>query len=100
MGLNGATFMRSLLYVIRNAVTGAVKIGVSVDPDRRRRRLQTATDCELQLLGVFHQSVACGTTERQLLRRFQQHRLPGRGEWFDGIIRDELLALLEDAQRA
>jgi len=89
-----------LVYFLENTSTLAIKIGVADDPVARVRRLQTSTDCELKLIGVIKPSVLSETTELQLHRRFAEHRLGGRGEWFAPIIRRDVLAILAYAASA
>ena len=40
------------VYVVRNTVTGNVKIGISRDPEVRLRQLQSNNDCKLELLAT------------------------------------------------
>lgn len=83
-----------LVYFLENTSTLAIKIGVADDPVARVRRLQTSTDCELKLLGVIKPSIHFETTELQLHRRFAEHRLDGRGEWFAPAIRADVDRIL------
>jgi hypothetical protein len=69
-------------YFILNAIERAVKIGRSLDPERRLAQLQTGCAYDLQLLLVIE-----GNHERQLHQRWQHLRM--EGEWFKAT--DELL---------
>lgn len=68
-----------MIYFIQDTGSHAIKIGVSTDPERRLRSLQTATASKLVLLGVVPGDLS---TEAELHRHFADYRL--RGEWFRG----------------
>ena len=72
---------KQLLYVIRNTITGLIKIGVTNNIKRRISQLECATGCELET--VFCSVVADNTKEieKELHQRFADFRQ--RGEWFD-----------------
>lgn len=67
----------SFVYFIRSGDSGPIKIGVSIDPEKRKSELQTSHAHDLHTLLVIP-----GTrdTETFLHRRFAEFRL--RGEWF------------------
>lgn len=67
----------SQVYAIRRADTREVKIGISTNPIRRLRDLQSAHGERLELLLTFPGGVH---TEYELHERFSAHRK--RGEWF------------------
>lgn len=69
------------VYFVQNGETKRIKIGSSDKPKSRISNLQTATDCELKLLGTIPGDVV---VEKQLHEEFADHR--HRGEWFDGAI--------------
>lgn len=77
----------SKVYFIRSGEDGPIKIGVSTDPARRLRALQTSHPGQLTLLGMV-----CGTfdVERGLHTRFAASRI--RGELFAPT--EELLAYI------
>ena len=83
---------------------GPIKIGFSVNPEKRLRELQAANPYPLRILGTVR---ALKDDERDLHLRFAQHRV--RGEWFaptkavlDGVGRpysySELIAGLREFQ--
>jgi Meiotically up-regulated gene 113 len=65
-----------LIYFIR-AGNGPIKIGISKNPIRRLRALQTPNAKPLTLLGVMEGDLE---TERDIHRQFRNSRI--RGEWF------------------
>lgn len=67
--------MNTKTYFIRAGDNGPVKIGISADPEKRLRGLQTAQPDKLKLLGVLS-----GDHESKLHRQFNDLRL--HGEWF------------------
>jgi hypothetical protein len=77
--------MMSFIYVIaavHSECTGPVKLGLSNDPDRRVRQLQTGHAEELHVF--YRQPVEQDKVhlyERMLHRDNRHHRL--RGEWFN-----------------
>lgn len=73
------------LYLIQSDVTGALKIGVSKNPTKRLKQLQTGSPYTLKLVGVFPQQ---GNWEKILhdslkaYKRTDYHKTV-KGEWFD-----------------
>lgn len=67
----------SLVYFIQGDNSGAVKIGITTDLDRRLRELQVAT---AETLAVIGQVPGGREMERELHERFKDQRLTG--EWF------------------
>jgi hypothetical protein len=67
------------IYIIRNAVDGKVKVGVSESPAKRLQELQTANHCQLILEGVMNGNQE---TEKMIHRRLQRTG-NGGGEWFE-----------------
>jgi hypothetical protein len=65
------------LYFIQNTVTGNIKIGVSNDPNKRLRSLQTGSADSLVLLGAL---LTSELSEAKAHDMFRKHRI--RGEWF------------------
>jgi len=71
--------VQNFLYVIGVHSSGPVKLGISKNPDRRVRQLQTGHSDRLHL---FHtEPVPEGVFERLLHNNLRHRRL--RGEWFD-----------------
>lgn len=85
---------RGYVYFIQDGEHGDIKIGWSVDPDRRLRDLRVAhaTRSRLRLLAAIpgHRKL-----ERELHERFAPCR--GEGEWFAPV--PELLAFLKSPGR-
>jgi len=71
--------IRTRLYFIRKGLSGEIKIGISVNPYKRIKTLQTACVEDLHLLGHIPGTYA---DEAKLHRKFHENRL--RGEWFEG----------------
>lgn len=75
------------LYVIAAETTGPVKIGISNDPDKRLRQLQTGHVASLSLHHAEPIAAHKVKTMERLLHRDMAHRRV-RGEWF-GMTVDE-----------
>jgi hypothetical protein len=67
----------SHLYFIQSDVTGHIKIGRSVDPQRRIRALQTGSPHKLKLVHYFE---GLGWREPALHEELSRWRV--EGEWF------------------
>ena len=65
------------VYFIRNPITRSIKIGFSIDPDRRIKDLQTASESELIIEAVLPGTLS---TEQYLHQRWEH--LHVRGEWY------------------
>lgn len=74
------------LYVMQNEF-GLIKIGRSVDVERRRLTLQSTERCRIQTVEIY---TGCGDMEEDIHLDMDDHRLAG--EWFDGS--DEARAAL------
>jgi Rha family phage regulatory protein len=68
------------VYAIKNTVTGAIKLGISRDPQARIRQLQTGNDCRLELIAT-RPAVNRFADERALHVKHADYRISG--EWFD-----------------
>lgn len=79
------------LYLMQNTVTKDLKIGISNDPERRKRDLQNTNGREIEILYVIPRKSNLETT---LHEKFSHLRL--MGEWFkyDESIIDEFEKLL------
>ena len=66
------------LYVMQNE-HGLIKVGQSVDPERRRRQLQTLENCRIALVLALRGK---GHREGAIHRKLKKHHIDG--EWFDG----------------
>jgi hypothetical protein len=64
-------------YFIQAGPDGDIKIGISQDPESRRRTLQTGNARQLVILAAI-----AGDFERHFHHRFRRFRL--NGEWFRG----------------
>lgn len=84
---------KDYLYIIQSDVTGQIKIGRSIDPDRRLKQLQTANANKLKLIAKFE---GLGWREKLLHENLSDWRK--KGEWFDyectGSIPDDLYVLI------
>ena len=66
--------------------SGAIKIGISVNPKGRLKQLQTGCPFEIRLIAVFAEK---GYLEKRLHRSLKQYQInpltakKTRGEWFD-----------------
>ena len=68
------------LYVIQSDVTGAVKIGISTDPQKRLKQLQTGSPYKLKLLcSIANMS----HREKIIHNRLKDYKMSCKGEWFD-----------------
>lgn len=74
------------LYIMQNEF-GLIKIGRSVDAERRRITLQTSERCRIKIVEVY---ASCGDMEESIHYDMDGYRLAG--EWFDGS--DEARAAL------
>ena len=81
------------LYIIENCDNGLVKIGYSLDPQRRCASLQTGSSAELR---VAHRAEVdpnrAAVLERKLHQEMAHARV--RGEWF-AIPADQAVLLLD-----
>ena len=63
-------------YFFKNPLTNLIKIGKSVDINRRKKDIQVGTGAELEILYVTDENI-----EDKLHRKFKEYRV--HGEWFD-----------------
>ena len=63
-------------YIVKNPKSGLIKIGKSLDIDKRLRTISTGAGCELEILAIIGEDV-----ELVLHKKFASLR--GVGEWFD-----------------
>ncbi len=68
------------LYLIYAREVGRVKIGLSTDPEKRLRHLQTGSPVQLELF-AFRSHRNAAIKEGELHTRFQHKRVAG--EWFE-----------------
>lgn len=66
-----------MIYFIRAGSHGPVKIGYSLDPNRRLRDLQTSSASDLRLLAIM---AGERTHKRAIHSQFREYRM--KGEWF------------------
>ncbi|MET9690381.1 GIY-YIG nuclease family protein [Streptomyces sp. NPDC006514] len=76
------------VYLLGDAKTMKVKIGIASDPKRRLSEIQTGNPARLVIFAVFHGNAR---TERALHKRFATRRLSG--EWFDFVGLDPVQAV-------
>lgn len=67
-----------------------LKVGVSNNPERRCRELSNMSGRDLRILTMVQADDLACEYERRLQSMFGAHRV--HGEWFDGRVREELLA--------
>jgi hypothetical protein len=77
----GRTENKQLVYVIKNSITGLIKIGITNNLKRRLNQLECATGCELEVVFCSPVSDNSKDLEKYLHTRFSDFRC--RGEWFD-----------------
>jgi hypothetical protein len=75
------------IYLIQSLENSYYKIGVSKNPQRRIKELQTGNSSELKLVESY-QSEYADKIERTLQRRYSHLRK--EGEWFDMGISNEV----------
>ena len=73
---------RTAVYFMGNSASGQVKIGISTDPERRRRDIEFACGTPVDLLAIewFDSGFAARDEESRLHCVFGEHRTIG--EWF------------------
>ena len=96
------TKQQTYVYFIENTENHKIKIGLSTDVNTRLRDLKTACGAELVLLGTLeHKHLEeAFKTEHDLHTEFSEQRIYVNGtttEWFDGIIKNNVLHILEAA---
>jgi hypothetical protein len=78
------------IYVIAESEAGPCKLGISNDPSKRVRQLQTGHVGQLRLWHAEPAEAAkVKSLERLLHRDLRHHRV--RGEWFNLSVRDATL---------
>ena len=82
------------LYIIQSDLTGMIKIGRSINPQKRLKQLQTGNPNKLKLIALFENQ---GWKEKILHERLSTFRL--EGEWFKyecvGSLPDDLYEKIE-----
>jgi len=66
------------LYFIQTSNQGMIKIGRSINPEKRLKQLQTGNPFKLKLIHVFYNE---GNKEKFLHEELKTFRL--KGEWFN-----------------
>jgi Meiotically up-regulated gene 113 len=66
-----------MIYFIQAGENGPIKIGLAIQPETRKKKLQTAHYEELRIIGILDGNEE---TEKQLHMQFAEYRI--RGEWF------------------
>jgi len=79
--------MNKYVYLIRSGGNGYCKIGVSNNPENRRKQLQTSNPYILTLENQYETEFA-NLVEKTLHRRYSHYRT--NGEWFDLPIEDQI----------
>lgn len=83
------------IYVMQNE-HGLIKIGRSIDPEKRRRVLETAYACGIRIVVVLRHQ---GDREEAIHMALAEHHIAG--EWFEGhdLARANIQALLDVEMR-
>lgn len=68
-----------VLYLMKNSF-GLYKIGISREPDNRRRQIQNASGVDVELIRTFRTTAPAPYMESKLHRRLDNKRC--NGEWF------------------
>lgn len=74
--------VRSYLYFIQSIYGGNIKIGIADDPQRRLRQLNTGSDEELEIRGLFHFYDRQSTFDKETELHHKFHYLNIHLEWF------------------
>jgi hypothetical protein len=80
-----------MIYFVKDTFTQAIKIGYSRKPTQRIGTIQTGNPHKLMLLGTVPGTPA---DEDSFHGKFAHHRL--QGEWFNGEIIEEVLAIISE----
>lgn len=80
-------YSNNYVYFMRNEVSGRIKIGQSIDPERRRREVAIREKCPIKLLRV----IPAPSLEKMLHEYLSEDRISG--EWFEPS--DFLLTLIQ-----
>lgn len=80
---------KSYFYFVESDGSKRIKIGASKNVLSRFTSLKSASDCPLVLLGFIEGGFG---KEKELHNHFSHKRV--HGEWFDGSIRPEIIAML------
>ncbi|MFB9143543.1 GIY-YIG nuclease family protein [Vibrio artabrorum] len=83
-----------LLYVIRQSGTNYCKIGISKDPKKRLRDMQTSSPTKLKLSLVFETKKNAIKLEKSLHKAFHKQR--ANGEWFLDISDEKVIETIAD----
>ena len=83
-----------LLYVIRQSGTNYCKIGISKDPKKRLREMQTSSPTKLKLSLVVETKKNAIKLERSLHKAFHKQR--ANGEWFLDISDEKVIETIAD----
>ena len=79
--------MSKFIYLIQSSENGKYKIGLSVNPKKRIKQLQTGSGEELKLINIF-KSEFPHLVEKGLHKHF--NHLNAIGEWYNLSIKEEL----------
>lgn len=71
----------SYVYLIRNTNTGSIKIGLSKNPTKRLKQLQTGNESQLDLIGVCKPAGDVFELENLLHNLYSKYNIRG-SEWF------------------
>lgn len=81
------------IYIIRQGDTRLFKIGVSNNPERRLKNLQTGNPHDLKILKQFRCDVPAYGAERIIHAHLKD--MHARGEWFDIPTDDKVVSVAQ-----
>ena len=82
--------MSKFIYLIQSQESGRYKVGISLNPKKRVKQLQTGSGEELKLIHIF-ESEYPHLVEKGLHRHFKH--LHAIGEWYNLSLEEELCFL-------
>jgi predicted GIY-YIG superfamily endonuclease len=81
------------VYLVADSMSNSIKIGISKDPAKRLKQLQTGHPHRLKLLHTLcEEKYTAKQAEALLHKRFWGYRTKSSGEWFN--LPDELVSEL------
>jgi len=72
--------MKKDLYIIQSSKNGAFKVGISKEPNKRLRQLQTGSPYRLKMILILKEKSYLEKTLHETLRSFRLGNF--KGEWF------------------
>lgn len=78
------------LYIIQSDVTGAIKIGISKNPQKRLKQLQTGSPYTLRIMLVLENKAHLEKYLHNKLKPYIYSKYTCKGEWFEFACSGEL----------